>query len=204
MTSCCIWVITRLDVLLVGFAPQSVWSLVRKVPLNQARIPPAKGTFGQTQRDETARGGVPWAAPCSGMFQHREACASCAGILFPAHNFIDFYHCYIRLSPQSGKFLPPPAPINNQTQLYPKAVDRISPIALWQFFPEFLGFLPVRKRLWCFGIGILWRSFHRVQPTHEVSNVGHSFISSLDGEKIHPLTGMRTGEGGNREMKVHP
>lgn len=32
-----------------------------------------------------------------------------------------------------------------------------------------------------------------------MSNGGHSFISSLDGEKILPLTGMRTEEGGNRD-----
>lgn len=189
---------------LVGFAPPSVWSLVRKVPLNQARILPAKGTFGQTQGDETAGSGVPRVASCWAMFQHREVCASCTGILFPVHNFIDFYHCFIWFSRPSGEFLPPPDPINNQTQLWPKAVDRISPITLWQFFQEFLGFLPVRKKLWCFGIRILWRSLCRVQPTHEVSNVGHSFISSLDGEKILPLTRMRTGEAENREMKVHP
>lgn len=70
--------------------------------------------------DETTWGEMPRAARCRGMFQHREVClmqAFGAGILFPSYNYIDFYHCYIWFSRPSGKFLPPPAPINNQTQL---------------------------------------------------------------------------------------
>lgn len=54
------------------------------------------------------------------------------------------------------------------------------PVGLWQFLQECLGLSPVKNKALMLGLRILWTPCCRVQPTHEVSNVGHAFISSLE------------------------
>lgn len=77
----------------------------------------------------------------------------------------------------------PLALINNTVQLQPKAVDGIKTCWPLAILPGiFRAFTSQEEKLWCFGVWILWRPCYRVQPTHEVSSAGHSFILSLEWE----------------------
>lgn len=95
-----------------------------QVPLVLARISLQKSHMpadtGDSHAIRRTWAGMPQRARHWGMFQHTEVCLTQAfttGILFPSHNCIDCYHCYIWFNSPSGKFLPPSAPVNNQAQL---------------------------------------------------------------------------------------